>query len=111
MGLLYAADGATSFSVPCFTVLTAASCGAAAGFCFADLLRVVTGLLTADLSSAAVAIEAKTRTMAIAIREGLHSSSGFPQGCAQGGAAQFPEVRGASGLCQFSNLSLVRLRI
>ena len=45
MGLLCAGDGAISFSVPCFTVLTGASCGAAAGIYLADLLRVVTGLL------------------------------------------------------------------
>ena len=44
MGLLCMADGAISFSVPRFTVLTAASRGATSGFCFADLLRVLAGL-------------------------------------------------------------------
>ena len=47
-GVVCVADGVLSFSVPCFTVLAVASCGAAAGFYFADLLRVVTGLLTVD---------------------------------------------------------------
>ena len=45
-GVVCVADGVVSFAVPCFTVLAVVLSTAAAGFCFADLESVVTGLLT-----------------------------------------------------------------